>query len=97
MYSIHRPLIPFVGLGMIRDVDLGGGPYRGTFTAAVFTTWYFTALGIFSCENFKKEIQVIHSKKINVLTHYNAKVLSITLILGYKGPTLHSQTRVKPS
>ena len=59
---------------------VGGSPYRGTFTAAVFTTWYFTALGIFSCENFKKEIQVIHSKKINVLTHYNAKVLSMTLI-----------------
>ena len=32
---------------------IGGGPYRGTFTAAVFSTWYITAVGFFSCEHFK--------------------------------------------
>ena len=50
------------GLGMICDVDLGGGPYRGTFTMAVFTTrsllWGFSAVIIL----IKKSKLIIYKK-----------------------------------
>ena len=65
---------------------VGGGPYRGTFTAAVFSTWYFTAMGIFSCVILNEEIHVNNLQKIKkielvssnecmpiiMITHYNA-------------------------
>ena len=52
-YSARGASLYFTGLGIICDAQSGGGPYSGTFTEAVFSTWYITAVGFFSCK-YKK-------------------------------------------